>query len=277
MHAFHAAAPRDSADLARNDSAGDDPAAAALSDVDTSSVLPRYSPFALRRSRVRAVLLRALLKMSPVKDHGWVLGLHDITSPRAADALVERTIRCVWAKGYANASISLAEVDLADVRPITRSLEMARYERAREQLVLFRRARLKPFVPALLKFRFEEGYRLALPPVLELHGSTFVVVDGAHRLKALTSLGERTAVCVIIQGSDLPRLPGEPADSWDDVEVFGRERSSQKKIHKIRRKSFRPTGRTLRSEQFRYPSVNALREECSSILDEDRQQHLAPH
>ncbi len=237
-----------------------------------AAALP-YRPFPLRRERTFGVLRRLIGAVSQ-RRRGAVIALSDIAPPEATDALVAKIIREVWAKGYGTAEIHLADVDLEGVRPLTRSLDKGRYDRAGEHLWLLRRNRLRPFVPVLLRFGQEKAYRLALPPVLELHGVDLVVVDGAHRLKALADAGAKRAVCVVVAGQDLPRLPGEPADNWDDVEVFKWERSAQKKIQGIRRRSFRPTGRMLKGERFVYESVEDLRRECVEALTESRSELL---
>jgi hypothetical protein len=178
----------------------------------------------------------------------------------AAKALVERTVREV-SPHYRDASIEVETVELTRVRPLSLVLESVRNENMRTYLRMLRRRRIRPYVPAAVRFRGEDTFRLALPPVLEEHGDVLAVVDGTHRLSLLVDRSETTAVCVVVRGKDLPSLPSEPVE-WRSLRVKDDYLSRAKKFRRFRRNRFRPAGSYLRN--LEYANLRELRDDCAA-------------
>jgi hypothetical protein len=203
-----------------------------------------------------------------------VYPLHELASPDAADALVDRAVRSA-SRDYANALIRIETVDLSRVHPLTLVLDPERQARVATYLRLLDRRGLQPYVPAAVRFRDENTYQLALPPVVEDHEGSFCVVDGTHRLKLLVDRGDQSAVCVVVQGSHLPPLPSEPG-TWNELRLASQYVSRSKKFRQLRSKFFRPTGAYLRSHIFEFDSLSAI-SEASEAAESGRDLAITEH
>jgi hypothetical protein len=202
-----------------------------------------------------------------------VYPLHDISSPEAAEALIDRSLRTNWS-GYVHAHIELAWVQLTDIQPLSGVLDPQRYESVRRHHELLRRDGLPAYIPTAVRFSSERTYRVSLPPVVEKHGGTFLVVDGTHRLRLLVEEGIPEAVCIVVSGPHLPEPPSIPRE-WADVHVLPKYKSRSKKFRNLRRSWFRPTGAFLRGDRFDYDTVRAIRRDCFDALAwKERPPHL---
>lgn len=194
-----------------------------------------------------------------------VVALEDLAPPEAVEALVVRTVREI-SSVYGDAAIAIEKIDMSRVRPLARVMNARRRDRMERYLRMLRRRHIIPYTPAAVRFRGEAAYQLALPPVLEEHGSQFAVVDGLHRLHLLFERGDSAVVCVVIRGAHLPELPSDLA-RWRAVRVSTNESRPQKKnfLH-FRSSRFRPVGSYLRSELFQYPDLQAIADACVAAL-----------
>jgi hypothetical protein len=187
--------------------------------------------------------------------------LTSLGSFHGVQALVEHAVREV-SMDYERALIRTETVDLVYVRPLSLVLEPDRYERMGIYLDALDQAGLAPYPPSAVRLQREDNFTLCLPPVLELHGDTYAVVDGTHRLHLLVRRGDSHATCVVVKGSGLPKLPSE-LGTWDDVRFATRYVSRVKKFRGLRRRLFRPVGAYLRSDRFQYPSLGAISAACN--------------
>ncbi len=179
-----------------------------------------------------------------------------IASLDASQALVEQAIRQI-SRIYVDSVITVQPVDLDRVVPLSFIIDPERSVRVARYLRLLRRRHILPYSASAVRFRGERTYQLALPPLVEEHGDTYVVVDGVHRLKLLIDASEDTAICVVVSGN-LPAPPSEPA-KWSEVR-YGPDKyiSRAKKFRAFNRPLFRPAGDYLRSRAFEYSSLRDI-------------------
>jgi hypothetical protein len=163
---------------------------------------------------------------------------------------------------YEHADITFTTVELADVRPLSRIVERPRFKRARKMVRAMRLRGVAPFEPCLLRYRGERGYRLVLPPVVEATeraDRVMVVVDGVHRLAALSRIRPRRteASVVLVSGASLPS-PASRLANFSDITVEPGDVSPRKKFSRLRPRLFRPAGSTLRGDSFAFDSVESF-------------------
>jgi hypothetical protein len=163
---------------------------------------------------------------------------------------------------YEHAEITATTVELVDVHPLSRIVERARFRRARKLVRAMRLRGIVLFEPCLLRYRGERDYRLVLPPVVETterHDGVMVVVDGVHRLAALSrAFPRRTEVSVIlVSGPSLPRPAARPVN-FSDITIEAGDVSPRKKFRRLQPRLFRPAGSTLRGDSFSFESVDSF-------------------
>lgn len=214
---------------------------------------PRHSAYRLRR---------------PPRWGTQIIPVSRLVDDRVFCTYLVRSIRDI-SPYYARAHIAMASVEISNVRPLSRVAEKSRYKRAKRLVRTMRARRMPPFEPCLLRYRGEAGYRLVMPPVVEQTeraDRALVVVDGVHRLLALSRLQPRKAEVrvVLISGARLPRPAATPVN-LTNVEIVNGEVSLAKKFHRLRPRLFRPAGSTLRSDRFRFDSVDGFLTACQAI------------
>jgi hypothetical protein len=196
--------------------------------------------------------------------HAHLVPITHIIDPSAFRKYLDASIREI-SPYYADATITVASVPIDQVRPLSRVVEQHRYRRAKRLVGVMRRRRVPLFEACLLNYSGEKGFRLVLPPVVEQTDRAFVVVDGVHRLTALSRAlrPQRTVQLVVISGAKLPRPAAIPG-SLTAIKVATGERSRAKTFRKLKPRLFRPAGATLRGDYFRFDSVTSFVEACES-------------
>jgi hypothetical protein len=194
--------------------------------------------------------------------HAHLVPITHIIDPSTFGKYLDASIREI-SPYYADATITVASVSIDQVRPLSRIVVQHRYRRAKRLVGVMRRRRVPLFEACLLNYTGEKGFRLVLPPVVEQTDRAFVVVDGVHRLTALSRAfrPQRTVQLVVISGAKLPQPAAIPG-SLTAIKVTTGERSRAKKFRKLKPRLFRPTGATLRGDHFRFDSVTSFVEAC---------------
>jgi len=194
--------------------------------------------------------------------HAHLIPITHIVEPSAFRLYLDASIREI-SPYYADARITLANVPIDQVRPLSRIVERQRYKHAKRLVGAMRRRRVPLFETCLLTYSGEKGIRLVLPPVVEQTDRAFVVVDGVHRLTAVSrALRPQSKVqLVVISGAKLPRPAAIPG-SLAAVEVATTDPSRAKKFRKLKPRLFRPTGAALRGDRFRFDSEASFVEAC---------------
>jgi hypothetical protein len=167
---------------------------------------------------------------------------------------------------YARARISVTSVRMSRVRSLSCVAEKLRYKQARRLVRVLEARRISLFTPCLLQYRGESEYTLVLPPVVEQTDRAdraLVIADGVHRLTALYHMRPQTTdvMVVLISGGRLPRPASTPVN-LSEIELTAGEVSLAKKFRQLQPKLFRPTGATLRSDRFRFDSIDSFLVAC---------------
>lgn len=144
----------------------------------------------------------------------------------------------------ANTDILYGPVEFEKLAPLQAVLTYRKLIRADLAIREHQRRRLRLFSPmwisrdASIQLGISKFVStLWLPPIVEMHGGRFVVIDGHHRLYSLMSgfsgshrLGRKVSViCLTNVNADLPAMPYRTFDEWmrqvkvDDVQYsYGR-------------------------------------------------------
>jgi len=194
--------------------------------------------------------------------HAHLIPIAHIIDPSAFGSYLDASIREI-SPYYADATIALASVPIDQIRPLSRVVEQRRYKRAKRLIGVMRRRRVPLFEACLLTYSGETDFRLVLPPVVEQTDLSYVVVDGVHRLTAMSRAlrPQRTVHLVVISGAKLPRPAAIPG-SLKSIEVATGDPSRAKKFRKLKPRLFRPAGAALRGDRFRFDSVASFVEAC---------------
>jgi hypothetical protein len=211
-----------------------------------------YAP--LRRGRARVLSIRGA-RLVPVADL-----VDDATFRRYLDSSIRQI-----SPFYARATIREADVHLERIRPLSLVVEKQRYKQARKLVRLMRWRRLRLFEPCLVRYPGETSLRLMLPPVVEQRDSVYVLVDGVHRLTALTrsTSRQKSVRLVVVSGAKLPRPAATPG-TLVRVKLSDEDAKRAKKFRKLKPRLFRPAGATLRGDQFRFDSIESFLTACGA-------------
>jgi hypothetical protein len=196
--------------------------------------------------------------------HAHLVPITHIVEPSAFSPYLDASIRDI-SPYYADAKITFESVPIDQIRPLSRVVERRRYKRAKRLLGVMRRRRVPLFEACLLTYSGEKDFRLVLPPVVEQTDRAFVVVDGVHRLTAMSRAlrPQSTVQLVVISGAKLPRPAAAPG-SLTAVQVTTGEPSRAKKFRKLKPRLFRPAGAALGGDRFRFESVASFVEACEA-------------
>jgi pyrimidine deaminase RibD-like protein len=135
---------------------------------------------------------------------------------------------------YTYSEITQEDVAMADVRPLTQSLERFKLARLSQLNTLRKRHNIAPAA-------IVEGCPWPItPPVVEdWPGIGFVLVDGTHRVYSAIEDGlDHLPMLVIRDVRD--DLPADPVASWDEVQVHLTKLPRERRYSNYRKEHFRP-------------------------------------
>ena len=170
-------------------------------------------------------------------------------------------VRDSWT-AYADAHVAVMWVSIAAVKPLGRSVDRARLARARRLLQELLEEKIPPF--SAYTRGSADGIRVCLPPVLELWGADFLIVDGMHRVAACLEIHSLSSIsALVVTSSQLPPPTVEPC-AWSQVEVVTGAQSRSEKFPGYEPTLFRPTAEYFDLHSNSYASVEDVLQAASS-------------
>lgn len=139
-------------------------------------------------------------------------------------------------------SLRECEFPPARLMPLCKTVRTYRLRRVEELVAGYRHGSIALFRSVLLESD-RGGPVLIPPPIIERHASSFVVVDGLHRVYLARALGERAIVVALAQGG-LEPLPGAIL-AWEQIEVRNRHTRRSAKFLNFEERHFRDIPRVL--------------------------------
>ncbi len=130
------------------------------------------------------------------------------------------------------------------LKPICAIARTYRLERVGSLVAAYGAAALPLYVGVILSYP-TGGSCLVAPPIIEMHGEDYVLIDGLHRLLAARCKG-LSAVSVAVVRGELSPLPGD-AVSWSCVRTVSCHTSRESKFRNFRPPHFRPISESLDS------------------------------
>lgn len=165
---------------------------------------------------------------------------------RLADwSAVEEVIRRV--PQYRNCrDITQEAMPASALRPLCLKARRYRLDRVAELLAAYELASIPLYLGVTLQTA--SGLRrLLAPPIVERHGSDYILVDGLHRVSLANDKGFSVVIVALAQG-DLDPLPGSPL-SWDEIETISHHTTRESKFRNFAPRHFRPISQFLDSDQ----------------------------
>ncbi|MFC4048545.1 hypothetical protein ACFOY4_02515 [Actinomadura syzygii] len=151
--------------------------------------------------------------------------------------MVAAALAAMWPTPYADASLAWEAVRLADVRSIVHVARRQRLSSAERLLGLYQAARMAPYLPLSVT---DEPGSFVVPPVVEVHGEHFVLIDGVHRLMAAHRTGIRQVRLLVVSGP-LPEPPGDIC-ALPDIGLSSEHRPPGVMFRNLRENEFRRVG-----------------------------------
>lgn len=159
---------------------------------------------------------------------------------------IARLVASVWSS-YRIDNIALTTIDLERTKPLSTVVQRQRLRQARE--LMHKLGETTPFTPVLL---YDHGNRdpwqLLLPPIVETHNETHVVMDGVHRLYVAL---ETLTVSQVLAISNVPEPPPCRPKDWGKLKEVNRQLSSAEMIGAHDPALFRPVAQQLGHLRFR--------------------------
>lgn len=147
-------------------------------------------------------------------DALWELSTEADLLEKIANSEVESHLRAI--KQYSNASVHHGVVDINEIRPLHRYLDLHRLNSVASLTARMERHRISIHSP--VRIRSSVSSRIVTPPLVEKHGSEFYLIDGLHRCYYLRQRKVREVAVFVIEGAEQP-TPGLPW-TWNDLVVL---------------------------------------------------------
>lgn len=141
-------------------------------------------------------------------------------------------------------SISLSTISTNDIYSVARYVRDCRLAKARGILAALKKEGISPYQPVISLAGGRR--RVIVPPVLEIHASRAILLDGTHRVWVAREANIPTLTVILVAGVPHP-LPCEVL-SWSSMLVRSDHYSSEENLVNLKRSHFRPLTTTFNSD-----------------------------
>jgi hypothetical protein len=129
---------------------------------------------------------------------------------------VKRLLRDIW-PDYASGIINLEQIDPRETKPLLATVDGERAASAVDLIKSLEKRGIAAYETVVSRSSHDGPARLVIPPVLEIHDQTWVIIDGIHRIWAAQTSHLASVRVVAVRNVSVP-LPMPQVD-WEYVKL----------------------------------------------------------
>jgi len=175
--------------------------------------------------------------------------------------LMRSVLTGLWHE-YADAAVSLVQVSAMEITPVSRYVTAQRLERAARVIAAYDRAGLTAFAPAYV--HSSEGVWMMFPPAVEASGQGRFLLDGTHRVMAISQL-DRLPLVMQMSRAFFGPLPCSPT-TWGGYTLVDHQPTLAENLADLDLRYFRPL--TTYFNSLRFDDLAAARRYVRNLLKE---------
>ncbi len=190
------------------------------------------------------------------RNYEWVCSKSVVRAEKASWNNIKIVIQAIpfYKERLNSLSLSYDELPINHIKPICLYARSHRIDRLKCLILAYKKCSIP--LMAGMHLRIVNGeHRFIVPPIVEVHSNSYVLVNGRHRLFLLVNQELVEDVPVVLIRGNLPPLPGDVL-SWENVKEIcpKKKKNREEKFKNYRGDEYiRKISDTLNKFSFRSP------------------------